>query len=85
MRAVVLAVVLAGCATQKPVEWVRTDGRPGNQADFLACKGETQKAALGTTTEAQIDCDANGCFSVHARQLNDVMIGCMAGRGYTGR
>jgi hypothetical protein len=85
----IVLLLLTGCAAQKEINWVRGDGKPFDRAQFnldqLACKGETQKAALTTTQEARIACGSEGCYSTRAKAVNDVFVGCMAQHGYLGQ
>lgn len=63
--------------------WQRVDGKPFSdsqlQADRAFCQGEVTKADLSNTARARGDYE----FALgHDGKLQNVMIGCMGGRGY---
>lgn len=74
--------LLSACAAQKPLGWLRIDGRTVNpqqfEVDRTICRGETQKAGLAAPR-------AEGLGQVWQQQdaMSEVFIGCMAQRGYT--
>lgn len=77
------ALLLAGCSTL-PTQWDRVDSAPvvpaQLQADELACKGDTEKAAVEGQARSTID----GLFGTD-RQDTRIYVGCMAGKGYLAR
>lgn len=84
-------VVLAGCAQQPKVVWLRTDGQLTRnnpalatqfEVDKTVCEGETQKANL---SGAQFCRGFGDCLaqSIERNQgMATVARGCMAQRGY---
>lgn len=92
------AMVLSGCVTSprpEPKVWVRTDGQKGSENPALAqqfeidkavCLGDTQKSAAGMAPiyyqglAGAIQADR--IEGQRSEALEQVMQGCMAGKGY---
>ena len=88
-------LTLAGCMSAPPpvqLTWLRTDGRSAHEEpaleqqfeiDRTVCLGETQRAGLAAAPVYTNNfIDAAIVSSARQRQMNDVAIGCMAGKGY---
>lgn len=95
LRVAVAAAMLAGCQAAPPPEeqiWLRTDGQSMRANPALAqqfdidrtiCLGETQRAGISAPpiyTDSFIE--AAMVSASRDRQMVDVAMGCMAGRGY---
>lgn len=69
---VLVALLLAGCATKPPMTWARADGKQFVMAqltlDQTICQGEMQKAHATVTSAAGIT----------VGDLRQVYVGCMA-------
>jgi hypothetical protein len=78
-QALLVALFLTGCAGESPPEhigWVRADGKPLTSQfvrDSTACQDEVQKANRAGNAEPT---------ATKAKAINDVLVRCMAGRGY---
>lgn len=76
-----LALAAAGCATQRPLTWARTDGKVFTADQFnlerTICRGEMQKANL-----AGFPAEGVGSAIRRGNAVGDVFVGCMAQRGY---
>ncbi len=88
-------LVLAGCASAPPpvkMVWLRTDGQTAHDHPALAaqfdidrkiCLGETQRAGISAAPVYTNNfIDAAIVANSRQRQMNDVAVGCMAGKGY---
>lgn len=98
IAAVAGALALGGCVTTPPPEervWVRTDGQKGSEVPALAqqfeidktiCLGETQKTAVGMAPiyyqGVAGATQASAIEGQRAQALEQVIAGCMAGKGY---
>lgn len=80
VRALGIALLLAGCATAPPT-WLRVDGKAVSDLQFEAdranCRGEMQKSRMASTGQL-------GLFS-GIQAVDDVYAGCMGQRGYVMR
>jgi hypothetical protein len=72
----ILSLPLAACVHQPEMGWIRTDRTPvvplQFEADEAQCKGEVQKSRAAFTGQIGFSID-------------QVFIGCMAGKGYVQR
>lgn len=87
----VLTALLAGCASDPQMTFVRTDGQRGQgnpalEAQYLVdkavCEGEAHKANMSGTIFADGSLAGLAASSSRAREAKSVAVGCMAGRGY---
>lgn len=84
VAAALSAMIVAACAKPRQMGWIRTDGKPVNEASFevdsTVCRGERQKAGLAAPTPEGVG------QALNQRDAKDeVFIGCMAQRGYLQR
>lgn len=77
----VVCIAVAGCASQRPMQWIRLDGKPPAaellEVDRTVCRGEMQKSNL-----AGFPAEGIGSAYRRGQAVGDVFRGCMAQRGW---
>lgn len=76
--ALISMIALTGCAARKPEVWLSASGKPAREIETSACTGEAAKAQLSSGVAGGIDQEVD-----RVRMAREVMIGCMAARGYS--